>query len=64
MACEPTDKITSRMQELGQPWTPTAYPAEFFTLGGRGTGTPIRATITSFGPILLSKVLGLTDVQA
>jgi DNA helicase HerA-like ATPase len=64
VAGEANDKITSRMQELGQEWTPTAYPAEFFTLGGRGTGTPIRATITSFGPILLSKVLGLTDVQS
>jgi len=64
VAAEANDKITTRMKEMDQEWTPTAYPAEFFTLGGRGTGTPIRATLTSFGPILLSKVLGLTDVQA
>lgn len=64
VAGEANDKITARMREMGQEWTPTAYPAEFFTLGGRGAGTPIRATVTSFGPILLSKVLGLTDVQS
>ncbi|WP_290856227.1 helicase HerA-like domain-containing protein [Hamadaea sp.] len=64
VAGEANDKITARMKEMGQDWTPTAYPVEFFTLGGRGTGTPIRATVTSFGPILLSKVLGLTDVQS
>jgi DNA helicase HerA-like ATPase len=32
-------------------------------LGGQGAGIPVRATITSFGPILLSKILGLNDVQ-
>ena len=42
---------------------PTAYPAELFTIGGEGTGIPVRATISSFGPTLLSKVLGLTEVQ-
>ncbi|WP_027342862.1 helicase HerA-like domain-containing protein [Hamadaea tsunoensis] len=64
VAGEPNEKITGRMSELGQEWVAAAYPVEFFTLGGRGTGTPIRATITAFGPILLSKVLGLTDVQS
>ena len=44
-------------------WTATAYPTEFFALGGKGSGIPIRATITSFGPTLLSKVLGLNDTQ-
>ncbi|HEY9333663.1 MAG TPA: helicase HerA-like domain-containing protein, partial [Kribbella sp.] len=39
------------------------FPTEFYALGGQGTGIPIRATITSFGPVLLSKVLGLNDVQ-
>ena len=29
----------------------------------RAPAIPIRATITSFGPMLLSKVLGLNDVQ-
>ncbi|WP_254549633.1 helicase HerA-like domain-containing protein [Catellatospora tritici] len=62
-AATASDRITERMAELGQPWTPTAYPCEFLTLGGRGVGVPIRATVTDFGPLLLSKVLGLTEVQ-
>jgi DNA helicase HerA-like ATPase len=36
---------------------------EYYALGGKGTGVPLRATMTSFGPTLLSKVLGLNDVQ-
>jgi DNA helicase HerA-like ATPase len=60
---EPSDRTTQRATEVGQTWTPTAYPTEFLSLGGNGAGTPVRATITSFGPILLSKVLGLNAVQ-
>ncbi len=36
---------------------------DFYALGGRGAGVPLRATISAFGPILLSKVLGLNQVQ-
>ncbi|WP_157581427.1 helicase HerA-like domain-containing protein [Phycicoccus sp. Root563] len=57
------DRITSRSTEVGQQWVGTAYPTEFLSLGGLGQGIPIRATITSFGPTLLSKVLGLNDTQ-
>ncbi|TQM64624.1 hypothetical protein FBY41_0996 [Humibacillus xanthopallidus] len=56
-------KITDRATSVGMEWTATAYPTEFFTLGGKGSGIAIRATITSFGPTLLSKVLGLNDTQ-
>jgi hypothetical protein len=57
------DKITARAADVGEVWTPTAYPCEFYALGGQGTGIPIRASISSFGPTLLSKVLGLNDTQ-
>ncbi|MDQ6716439.1 MAG: DUF853 domain-containing protein, partial [Actinomycetota bacterium] len=60
---QPNDKITARTTSIGGEWVPTAYPAEFLALGGLGQGIPIRATITSFGPTLLSKVLGLNDTQ-
>jgi len=61
---ESNEKIAQRVSDTGDSsWTPTAYPTEFFALGGVGTGTPLRATVTSFGPILLSKVLGLNDTQ-
>ncbi len=63
VAGQANDKISQRCSEIGQPWSPTACPVEFLTLGGKGTGVPIRATITSFGPTLLAKVLGLNDTQ-
>lgn len=42
---------------------PTGFPTEFVSLGTNGIGVPVRATIRSFGPILLSKVLGLNATQ-
>ena len=56
-------KVDERMQGMAQEWTPTAYPVEFLTLGATGTGVPVRATVSSFGPLLLSKVLGLNETQ-
>lgn len=60
---ESNDKITERSADVGDHWTPTAYPVEFFAIGGVGAGTPLRATITSFGPLLLAKVLDLNQTQ-
>jgi DNA helicase HerA-like ATPase len=36
---------------------------EFLSLGTGGVGVPVRATVASFGPVLLSKVLGLNATQ-
>jgi DNA helicase HerA-like ATPase len=60
---EASDKLLERTTGIGQDWKPTASPTEYFSLGGVGKGVPIRATITGFGPLLLSKVLGLNDTQ-
>ena len=60
---EPGPKIDSRVADTGDDWTPTAYPVEFLSLGGTSSAIPIRATLTQFGPILLSKVLDLNDTQ-
>lgn len=60
---EPHEKITSRSADVGLPWQPTAYPVEFYALGGQGTGIPVRASVSTFGPTLLSKVLGLNETQ-
>lgn len=57
------DKITQRAKDTGDDWQPTAFGVQFLSLGTSGTGVPVRATITGFGPILLSKVLGLNDTQ-
>ncbi|HWU58989.1 MAG TPA: helicase HerA-like domain-containing protein [Microbacteriaceae bacterium] len=60
---ESSAKLLERTTGIGQDWKPTASPTEYFSLGGVGKGVPIRATITGFGPLLLSKVLGLNDTQ-
>jgi uncharacterized protein len=59
----PGDRITARAQDTGDEWQPMAFPVEFYTIGGAGTGVPLRATVTSFGPVLLAKVLGLNATQ-
>ena len=56
-------KVTERAASLGQDWQAEGFPVEFFALGGQGIGTPLRVTMTAFGPTLLSKVLGLNDTQ-
>jgi DNA helicase HerA-like ATPase len=60
---EASDRTKARAAETGDDWAPTAFPVEFLSLGGESAAIPIRATLTQFGPILLSKVLGLNDTQ-
>ncbi|MFD9398849.1 helicase HerA-like domain-containing protein [Streptomyces sp. NPDC060011] len=60
---EPGDKVRERAAEVHQEWTPGGCPAEFYALGGLGHGIPLRATVTSFGPVLLAKVLQLNQTQ-
>ena len=57
------EKLLARTTSIGQDWQPIGTPTEYFTLGGLGTGVPIRASIDSFGPLLLAKVLGLNETQ-
>ena len=56
------DKITSRYQLLGMDYKPAAYPVDLMTLSNE-KGIRMRATVSEFGPVLLSKILGLNDVQ-
>ena len=60
---EQNEKLLDRTRRIGQDWHPNASPTEFFSLGGIGAGVPIRATVSGFGPLLLSKVLGLNNTQ-
>ena len=62
-AGEVSDKLSARTAKIGQAWQPRSCPVEFYSLGGGDVGIPLRATVTSFGPILLSKVLGLNKTQ-
>jgi DNA helicase HerA-like ATPase len=60
---ETSDRIMQRAKDTATDWTPQGFPCEFLALGGLGNGVPVRATMTSFGPVLLSKVLGLNETQ-
>ncbi len=55
-------KITERYEKMNLTWTPQAYPTEMLSLNGKN-GVNLRATVSEFGPILLSKILGLNDTQ-
>jgi len=56
------DKITDRCQKLNITYKPTAYPVDLLTLSNQ-KGARLRATVSEFGPVLLSKILGLNDTQ-
>ena len=56
------DRVAKRSAELAYPWAPAACPVELLSLTGED-GVPIRATVTEFGPTLLSKVLALNETQ-
>jgi uncharacterized protein len=57
------DRIASRAKETGYAWKPNAFPVEFLSLTGK-QGAQLRATVSSFGPLLLAKVLDLNPTQA
>ena len=52
-----------RDAELGEQYTPTGFPVEYLALGGIGSGVPVRATVSDFGPQLLAKVLDANETQ-
>jgi hypothetical protein len=52
-----------RQAEQGQPYIPTGFPTEFFSIGGIGPGVPIRATVSDFGPQLMAKILESNETQ-
>jgi DNA helicase HerA-like ATPase len=57
------ERVTQRAAQTGDQWAATGYPVEYLSLGGIGPGVPLRATMTGFGPVLLSKVLDLNPTQ-
>lgn len=56
------DKITERYKLIGADYKPAAYPVEFLSLS-KEKGVHLRATVSEFGPVLLSRILGLNDTQ-
>jgi len=55
-------KLQDRCNKLGVNFQGKDFPVEYLSLSGKN-GIPLRATVSSFGPILLSKVLGLNETQ-
>ncbi len=62
-AGEPNEKVSARARDTGYSWTPSGFPVEYLSLTGV-KGAQLRATVSSFGPLLLSKVLGLNETQS
>lgn len=56
------DKIASRYQKLNMEYKPCSFPVELLTLSEQ-KGVKLRATVSEFGPVLMSKILGLNDTQ-
>jgi hypothetical protein len=56
-------KIDERHEKIGLPFEPKAFPVEILTLSEQD-GVRLRATISEFGPVLISRILGVTETQA
>ena len=57
------DRVAQRAKDTGYAWTAKGFPVEFLSLTGQ-RGAQLRATVSSFGPLLLAKVLELNDTQS
>ncbi len=56
------DKVTDRYQKINMEYNPSQFTAELMTLSEQ-KGIRLRATVSEFGPILLTKILALNDTQ-
>jgi DNA helicase HerA-like ATPase len=55
-------RVQERLASLAWTYEPAGHPTEFLSLSGR-LGAQVRATVHSFGPLLLGKVLDLNETQ-
>ena len=55
-------KIDQRHEKIGFPFEAKEFPVEILTISEQN-GTRLRATVSEFGPTLLSRILGLSEVQ-
>lgn len=60
---EPNSKIEERHKKIGLPYIAKKFPVELYSLSNEKGGR-LRATVTEFGPVLFSKILGLNDTQS
>jgi len=62
VAGEASDRVTGRARDVGWDWKAAGVPVEFVSLSGK-LGVQLRATVSSFGPLLLGKTLSLNETQ-
>lgn len=55
--------IENRHNMIGFPYEAKNFPVEILTLSAQG-GVRLRATVSEFGPVLLSRILDLSDAQS
>ena len=60
---EEKEFITERHARIGFPYQSKAMPVELMTISD-GDGVKLRATVTEFGPVLMSKLMELNEVQS
>ncbi|RIA08952.1 hypothetical protein OE09_0777 [Flavobacteriaceae bacterium MAR_2010_72] len=56
-------KIDERHNLIGLPFEAKSFPVEILTLSEQN-GVRLRATVSEFGPVLLSRILDLSEVQS
>ncbi|WP_117884268.1 helicase HerA-like domain-containing protein [Aureibaculum luteum] len=56
-------KIDERHTKIGLPFEARGFPVEILTLSEQD-GTRLRATVSEFGPVLLSRILDLSETQS
>ena len=55
-------KVADRVKQMALDYKPSAHPVEFLSLSGK-LGAQVRATVHTFGPVLLGKVMDLNETQ-
>ena len=55
-------KVQERCSQMAWDFKPAAHAVEFLSLSGK-LGAQVRATVHSFGPVLLGKVMDLNETQ-
>jgi len=56
-------KIDERHDKIGLPFNPQAFPVEILSLSDQD-GVRLRATVSEFGPVLISRILNVSETQA
>jgi hypothetical protein len=55
--------ITDRHHKINIPYKVAKFPVKLLTLSEQN-GVSLRATVSEFGPVLFSRILGLNDTQS